>query len=228
MIATLRARLSALTMLMLLLTAPLASNATMLVFDDRGLIAPVVVGATGVNVNGAIYDLTFISRQSMTCADIFSGCDGIDDFPFGVNIPASAPSLTQLGEIVAATAALQEQVLPLIVSSQFVEGCTTSNLRACVLQIPYSIRNTVNGSATVVTSQTEFEARISGVIITDANIVFETLTTQLAPNGASDAFVKFELVTPSPVPVPVPLPATLWLMGTALIGLVGVARRRRR
>jgi len=223
MITTLKARLSALATLTLLLTAPIASNATTLVLENRGLIAPVVVGARGVNVNGAIYDLTFISRQSMTCADSFSGCDDIDDFPFGVNFPNNPIDANELGEIVAATAALQEQVLPLIQSSQFVEGCLTGGNRVCILQIPYTINNTGSGPATVFTSHIEFIAFSTSLNVRDTSILFETPATLLTESPSVGSFVRFDLVTPSPVPVP----AAVWLMGSALVGLLGVARRRR-
>lgn len=39
----------------------------------------ILTGATGVNVGGKLFDVSF---QDGTCAELFSGCDAVDDFMF--------------------------------------------------------------------------------------------------------------------------------------------------
>ncbi|MEM7254372.1 MAG: hypothetical protein AAF493_23380, partial [Pseudomonadota bacterium] len=60
------------TLGLILGTTP-ASAATLVV--DNG----VLLGATGVNVNGALYDVSF---QDGVCASLYDGCDENSDFPF--------------------------------------------------------------------------------------------------------------------------------------------------
>jgi len=201
MITKLKTRLNVLTTLFLLLTAPLASNAAMLVTEatdaaGNPFITPLVVGATGVNVNGAIYDLTFFDARSTTCAEIFSGCDDIDDFPFGVDFPNDFFDPDQLGEIVAATAAFQEQVLPLIPSAQFVEGCLGTGTGNCIFRVPYTIGN---DPTTVFSSELEFTT-VGQARVFASNIAGEAPASALLQGGFFASFVRFDLVTPAPVP----------------------------
>lgn len=57
-----------------LLAGPIAAHATALVVSD-GLL----VGASGVSVNGKLYDVEFLDG---TCLEIFEGCDSASDFVF--------------------------------------------------------------------------------------------------------------------------------------------------
>jgi hypothetical protein len=64
---------------MLLITFALTSSAdaATLLVNASGILT----GATGVNVGGTLYDVEFVDG---TCAAVFDGCDGFDDFAFGV------------------------------------------------------------------------------------------------------------------------------------------------
>jgi len=56
----------------------------------------------------------------------------------------------------------------------------------------------------------------NGAIVTDILLTFNDITSQFSLAGALN-----------PPPVVVPVPAAVWLFGSGLIGLVGVARRKK-
>lgn len=58
-----------------------SSAAANLVIDESGRL----IGATGVDVNGTLYDVEFVEG---TCSEVFDGCDDLSDFAF--DNPANA------------------------------------------------------------------------------------------------------------------------------------------
>ena len=59
--------------LLFIFLAPLAAKA------DPIVAGGILVGATGVDVNGTLYDVAFVDG---TCEALFSGCDELTDFDF--------------------------------------------------------------------------------------------------------------------------------------------------
>ena len=68
-----------------------ASAATIVVNAQGNLI-----GATGVNVQGSIYDVAFVEG---TCVDLFSDCDSPSDFAFTTKATADAASYALLDQV---------------------------------------------------------------------------------------------------------------------------------
>ena len=60
------------------------------------VVAGELVGATGVNVGGTVYDVQFVDGS---CIDVYGGCDEVSDFPF-----------TTLADATLAAQALLDQV----------------------------------------------------------------------------------------------------------------------
>ena len=109
-------KLTALIAAMLLGAAP-ATSAT-LVIDGNGILT----GATGVNVDGSLYDVEFLDG---TCASVFNGCDSISDFAF------NSLNSANLG----AQALLDQVFLGIYDTNPFLtRGCTDPNL--CYVLIP--------------------------------------------------------------------------------------------
>ena len=100
-----------------------ASEAT-LVVDGGGRL----IGATGVNVNGTLYDVSF---QDGVCASLFNGCDDPEDFLF-----------TTKDSALAASRALLEQVLidgpdgPFNSAPERTRGCELDDF-SCDVLTPY-------------------------------------------------------------------------------------------
>ena len=83
----------ALTLAVLMAAAsPRAAAAASLIIDNNGILT----GATGVQVGGNSYDLTFLDGS---CVTLFSGCDEASDFEFVVEADAVAASQALLDEV---------------------------------------------------------------------------------------------------------------------------------
>jgi hypothetical protein len=55
-----------------------------------------LIGAHGVNVGGTLYDVEF---NDASCAEIFSGCDSLNDFDFTTQSAALAASQALLDQV---------------------------------------------------------------------------------------------------------------------------------
>ena len=93
-----RLTLSVLTVGFCVALASKSATAAVLLVNGSGILT----GATGVNLNGTLYDVEFVDG---TCVAVFDGCDELSDFPFflGNQIEAEANTL-------AASQALLDQV----------------------------------------------------------------------------------------------------------------------
>ena len=77
----------------LVVTLALASSVDAAVLQVSGGI---LTGATGVDVNGTLYDVEFVDD---TCGAVFTGCDSTSDFTFTSDADAKAASNSLLGEV---------------------------------------------------------------------------------------------------------------------------------
>jgi hypothetical protein len=168
-----------------------------------------LTGASGVEVNGQLYDVEFLDGS---CIELFDGCDSVDDFAF--NDPAGAH---------LAAEALLNQVFVDDASPdlgdfdsepQFTRGC--EDAAGCAVLTPWDV--TVQQVITFASGNRTFTD--TGV---DADFVF--LVDRLRTSGTIDeqriVYAVWEVTQ-------VPEPGTaLLLPGAALAWLAGSRRRRR-
>lgn len=160
-----------------------------------------LTGATGVMVNGNSYDVEFLDGS---CEEVFDGCDELSDFTFHSQSSA-----------IDASQALLDQV--------FLGAFDTDPSK------------TIGISGTVGKSYTAFAFNSKGAVQAWApenhvdesddfvNTLFGGLSinTDISLSGYADrVWAKWNVST-------VPVPAAAWLFGSALIGLLGIARRRK-
>jgi len=182
----------------LLLLWILGSAAGAATLDVRG---GVLYGATGVSVNGTLYDVSFVDG---TCIGLFSGCDSQLDFPFSSAAAA-----------VAASQALLEQVFldgPL--------GAFDSNptlTRGCEAAFQIGVCSVFTPVDTLVNN-----------VLADNNSVEAFDSVRAAFTLPGEDLTPYGTVVYGvwAAAVPEPAPALLWLLGAGLI--VSMARQRQR
>ena len=88
---TSRALCTAFAIIGILAVAQSASAATILVNANGQL-----TGATGVNVQGTLYDVSFTDES---CVTVYEGCDEVSDFLFTTQSAATAASQALLDQV---------------------------------------------------------------------------------------------------------------------------------
>jgi hypothetical protein len=106
------------------------SQAALLQIDSNGILT----GATGVLVEGAYYDVTFVDGS---CINLFSGCNESSDFNF----------TTQNSAVAAAQAILDQVFIGMYDENPYITFGCRINTGACGVTIPYLI-----GSSSVTAS----------------------------------------------------------------------------
>jgi len=178
-------------------------SATLIV--DNGAL----MGATGIDVDGVLYDVQFIDG---TCDALYSGCDSISDFPF--SNPTNDPTLLNI-----AMTALLEQVLidsPLgnfDSNPALTNGCNVSG--GCQINTPL-----------FPSSSTEFIA--SSGAFNSIDEFRDTITAGSAVYNSVHPFPELDqnVFAVWNQSVVVPIPAAIWLFSSGLLGLIGAARRK--
>ena len=180
----------------------------------------ILMGATGVNVNGNIYDVTF---QDGTCFDLFNGCNESSDFFFPVP-DMSTPTIVS-SEGYFANQALLDQVFLDSTLGEFDSDPTLTNgctyWRSCHVYTP--VFPTTIGGVDYFTSI--FAGNAAGIDEKSIGTVFGTPVTadSYTPGVAGDFAFAIWSNNVSAVPVP----AAVWLFGSGLIGLNGIDRRKK-
>jgi hypothetical protein len=184
--------------------APAAASPVLLIDGDGTL-----TGATGVDVGGTLYDVTFVDGS---CATVFTGCDGASDFTFTDGTTA-----------LAATNALADQVFLDGISGAFdtqpslTFGCTSLN--RCIPITPYELSGTL-----FVNSAYFFNS--SGDPSTPSDFTalgIEAVGEDYGADGRR-VYAKWSLSETEPVPEP----ATLTLFGVGLATTRWAMLRRQR
>ncbi len=151
--------------------------------------APIVVagellGATGVNVGGVVYDIQFVEGS---CIDVYGGCDELSDFPFAT-----------FGDATVAAQALLDQVLRDTVAGDFdtypdqVFGCAYPTI--CGAQIPFALPDATNVTA--------MSAINSDIETSDSVGDFDWLRTLDTGTGTLEEFATWVVWTPVPPATP--------------------------
>jgi len=174
-----------------------------------------LMGATGVDVDGVLYDVQFIDG---TCDALYSGCDSMADFPF--SNPSNDATLLNI-----AMTALFEQVFidsPLgnfDSNPALTNGCNVSG--GCQINTPlFPSSSTAFVASTGAFNTTALDqGRVSFLDhLTAGSAVYNSVH----PFPELDQNV-FAVWNQSAV---VPIPAAIWLFGSGLLGLIGAARRK--
>jgi hypothetical protein len=115
------------------------AHAALLLIDHTGA-TPELLGATGVSVNGTLYDVTFIDGS---CVALFDGCDAAGDFAFTLQLDAEAAAQALLDQVFIDLPA------PDLFDTEpeFTQGCSSA-LR-CDVWIPFGVGATVNFAAAI-------------------------------------------------------------------------------
>jgi hypothetical protein len=187
---------------LLLLAFSQASNSATLDVTGAGLM-----GASGVNVNGSIYNVQFLTGS---CVSTYAGCDDIFDFTFHSGADADAASQALLDQVINAYIMVDR-------NPNFMNG--VGSAVSGEIYTPWG-RDESQGIVTYDMVRNHIDERldtnlcgIGACIHTDPNSFFGP--------GTPQAWAKWTEVSP------VPVPAAVWLFGTALIGFVGMSRRRK-
>jgi len=190
-----------LMLLLIPLTAFLLAGTPAIAAPTLVVNGGILEGATGVDVGGTLYDVTFMDGS---CADVFDGCDESADFPFPNTVTTQS-----------AWAAL----LPTIQSSPFVNlpnnilGCGPGET-VCRIRTPTAV---ILGPPAAF-----FHASIT--LRSGSAPTTETGSTLITVDFGSQGTLGKWTVSPEPVPEP----TTMMLLSTGLLGLVGYRWRQGR
>ena len=179
-------------------------------------------GASGVNVGGSLFDVEFVDG---TCIALFDGCDSaVDDFTF--------PSLASAQ---AANTALLDQVFGpggfSVLDPSLINGLDIP------APPPGQCGSGVSGNCPLNNIFTPYDLGLIQTIpavFASPIFIFNDMGSYIAlmGGGGNSVAIDTDLTSvPNSVyarwtPAPVPIPASIWLFGTALLGFIGVSRRR--
>lgn len=191
-----------------------AYSATLVIEDGQ------LVGADGITFDGYTGSVKFVDGS---CVDIFNGCDEPSDIVFET-LTSTNTEARDLA--LSANTALLAQVFdanPLYdINIELTFGCEEGTFVAsnfCGILTPYDY--TANNSVVTVSLTNRDDNSGLDVVAFGQGYAATDSTIPLNPDAPDRLVYATWTVTP------VPLPAAVWLFATGLLGLIGVARRKK-
>ncbi|QGN56545.1 PEPxxWA-CTERM sorting domain-containing protein [Novosphingobium sp. Gsoil 351] len=166
-----------------------------------------LTGANGVDVGGALYDVTFAEG---TCAGVFGGCNELSDITF-----------TSLTAANAASQALLDQVFLDSDLGQFDSdfsrtfGCAANSDGFCFVIVPYEVFDDASFSGAGAVNYNSLADSVGSI---GASSAFNTANA----NANNSVFARFRSSSLAAVPEP-----ATWAMMLLGFGMIGFGMRRR-
>ena len=191
-----------------------AYSATLVIEDGQ------LVGADGITFDGYTGSVRFVDGS---CVDIFNGCDEPSDIVFET-LTSTNTEARDLA--LSANTALLAQVFdanPLYdINIELTLGCEEGTFVAanfCGILTPYDYTDS-NSVVTVSLTNRDDNSGLDVVAFGQGYAATDS-TIPLNPDAPDRLVYATWTITP------VPLPAAVWLFATGLLGLIGVARRKK-
>jgi hypothetical protein len=175
-------------------------------------------GAIGVDVNGVLYDVAF---RDGTAIELYDGADENTDFPF-----TNPDNLNDASLAVAASQALLDQVF---VDSSLGAFDSTPNLTngcgapgGCSVNTPLWVN--ASGGMGIIWA---YNGNTVDSDVIGSGSGSNTFDSDWWLDQGYDARYDHTVYAVWSETTPVPIPAAVWLLGSGLIGIVGIRRRMR-
>ncbi|MEM8553589.1 MAG: VPLPA-CTERM sorting domain-containing protein [Pseudomonadota bacterium] len=168
-------------------------SATLIIDDDGQL-----TGATGLDVNGTLYDVEFVNGS---CRAVFADCNP-DEFDFQTQTAATAASSALFQQVFRNRPANERRFNR---NPELTLGC--GNISLCMIRTPYGLNG--NLVATSMFSNSELGS-------------LDEVDTFNFGQGNDNNRTTYAVWTLAPIP----LPATSWMLLAGLLGLLWVVRLR--
>jgi hypothetical protein len=170
----------------------------------------ILTGATGVNVSGTLYDVSFLEGS---CQSLYSGCDASADFTFQTSANAQTAAQALLDQVFLDTLAGSFDSNPGLTF-----GCEAGNsILGCSADIAYS------GFVGVTYSSKS----ASNAQLEPLDDVYSASFASASADSSQSPYNVWAIFTLSQIQTAVPEPST-WAMMIMGFGAVGLVMRRRR
>lgn len=188
-----------------------ASNSATLIVNNG-----VLMGAAGVDVNGVLYDVSFLDG---TCIELYNGCDENTDFPF--TNPANLNDGVLLG--VAMQALLDQVFIDSPVGAfdsqpDLMNGCNVPGGCSVFTPLWANVGANSAGVFSAFNSDQEFRDDVG------SGGGSRTFDTRPVPGVVEDISV-YAVWNGAAV---VPIPSAIWLFGSGLLGFIGLSNRKKK